>query len=43
VEGNDLINFKKVMSNKIDANVIGAYSLNKKLALTDSDQAKVYG
>ena len=34
-----LINFKKVMSNKIDANVIGAYSLNKKLALRDEDAA----
>ena len=32
-EESGLINFKKVMSNKIDANVIGAYSLNKKLAM----------
>lgn len=36
-EETDLINFKKVMSNKIEANVIGAYSLNKKLAMTESD------
>lgn len=39
-EETDLINFKKVMSNKIEANVIGAYSLNKKLAMTESDQAR---
>lgn len=28
------------MSNKIDANVIGAFSLNKKLALRETDQAR---
>ena len=36
-ESSGLINFKKVMSNKIEANVIGAYSLNKKLALMVED------
>ena len=36
-ESSGLINFKKVMSNKIEASVIGAYSLNKKLALTVED------
>ena len=39
-QNSGLINFKKVMSNKIDANVIGAFSLNKKLALREQDQAK---
>ena len=31
------------MTNKIDASVIGAYSLNRKLALADTDQAKICG
>lgn len=39
-EQSGLINFKKVMSNKIEAKVIGAHSLNKKLAMRDQDQAK---
>lgn len=39
-QNSGLINFKKVMSNKIDANVIGAFSLNKKLALREQDHAK---
>ena len=39
-ESSGLINFKKVMSNKIEANVIGAYSLNKKLSMMHEDQAK---
>ena len=38
-ESSGLINFKKVMSNKIEANVIGAHSLNKKLSLKQIDQA----
>ena len=33
----DLINFKKVMSNKINASVVGAYSMNRKLALCEAD------
>ena len=36
-ESSGLINFKKVMTNKIEANVIGAYSLNKKLSLSALD------
>ena len=36
-ESSGLINFKKVMSNKIEANVIGAYSLNKKLSMMEVD------
>jgi hypothetical protein len=37
----DVINFKKIMQNKISANVIGAYSLSRKLSLHESDQAKL--
>ena len=32
--------FKKVMSNKIEASVVGAYSLNRRLALQEVDQAR---
>ena len=42
-QSSELINFKKVMSNKIDANVIGAYSLNRRLALNEADYAKLCG
>ena len=41
-ESSGLIYFKKAMSNKIDANVIGAFSLNRKLALRDADQARFF-
>ena len=37
----DIINFKKMMQNKIDANAIGAYSLSRKLSLSEKDQAKL--
>jgi len=37
LESMDLINIKKVMSNKIEAHVIGAYSLNRHLSLSRTD------
>ena len=42
-QSSELINFKKVMSNKIDASVVGAYSLNRKLALCEADEARNCG
>lgn len=33
----NILNFKKVLSNKIDAHVVGAYSLNRELSLNDQD------
>ena len=43
VEASDLINFKKVMSNKIEACVVGAFSLNRRLALPEVDQVRTPG
>ena len=37
----DIINFKKIMQNKMEAHAIGAYSLSKKLSLSEVDQAKL--
>eukprot|EP00352_Strombidinopsis_acuminata_P003468 CAMPEP_0176403954 /NCGR_PEP_ID=MMETSP0126-20121128/50490_1 /TAXON_ID=141414 ORGANISM="Strombidinopsis acuminatum, Strain SPMC142" /NCGR_SAMPLE_ID=MMETSP0126 /ASSEMBLY_ACC=CAM_ASM_000229 /LENGTH=71 /DNA_ID=CAMNT_0017782479 /DNA_START=103 /DNA_END=318 /DNA_ORIENTATION=+ len=31
ISNTEIINIKKVLSNKINANVVGAYSLNKQL------------
>ena len=42
-EERDFINFRKVMSNKIEACVVGAFSLNRRLALPEVDQVRTPG